>query len=104
MKNKRPILLPKHKRALKQLGEQFKLARLRRKLSMKQVAERANISKATLWRIEKGDPGVSLGNLYQVLIALGLEKDLLLLAADDELGRKLQDADLSTKKRAPKKD
>lgn len=104
MKNKRPILLPKHKRALEQVGEQFKLARLRRKLSMEQVAERANISKSTLWRIEKGDPGVSIGNFYQVLIVLGLERDLLKLAADDELGRKIQDAEILTKKRAPKKD
>lgn len=104
MKNKRPILLPKHKRALEQVGEQFKLARLRRKLSMEQIAERANISKSTLWRIEKGDPGVSLGNYYQVLIALGMENDVLLLAADDTLGRKIQDAELSTNKRAPKRD
>jgi transcriptional regulator with XRE-family HTH domain len=104
MKNKRPILLPKHKRALEQVGEQFKLARLRRKLSMEQIAERANISKSTLWRIEKGDPGVSLGNYYQVLIALGLENDVLLLAADDTLGRKIQDAKLTTNKRAPKRD
>lgn len=103
MKNRRPILLPKHKRALKQVGEQFKLARLRRKLSMEQIAERANIGKSTLWRIEKGDPGVAMGNFYQVLIALGLEDDLLLLAADDKLGRKIQDADLSTAKRAPKR-
>lgn len=97
------MLLPKHKRALNQVGEQLKLARLRRKLSMEQVAERADISKSTLWRIEKGEPGISLGNLYQVLIVLGLADDMLALAADDELGRKLQDADLSTKKRAPKK-
>jgi len=104
MKNKRPILLPKHKRALEQVGEQFKLARLRRKLSMEQVAERANISKSTLWRIEKGDPGVSLGNFYQVLIALGLEDDIVLLAADDKLGRKIQDAEISTNRRATKKE
>lgn len=103
MKNKRPILLPKHQRALKQVGEQFKLARLRRKLSAEQVAERANISRYTLWNIEKGDPGVSIGNYYQVLIALGLGKDILLLAHDDELGRKIQDAGLTTKKRAPRK-
>ncbi len=77
MKRKRPILLPKHQRALEQVGEQFKLARLRRKLSADQVAERANISRYTLWNIEKGDPGVAMGNYYQVLIALGLEKDLV---------------------------
>ncbi|MEX2437456.1 MAG: helix-turn-helix transcriptional regulator [Candidatus Paceibacterota bacterium] len=103
MKNKRSILLPKHERALKQVGEQFKLARLRRKLSMEQVAERADMGKSTLWRIEKGDSGVSMGNYFQVLIALGLDKDILLLAADDELGRKIQDAGLITKKRAPKR-
>lgn len=103
MDNKRPILLPKHERALSQVGEQFKLARLRRKLSMEQVAERANVAKSTLWRIEKGDPGVAMGNYYQVLIVLGLDDDIMQLAGDDELGRKIQDAGLTTKKRAPKK-
>lgn len=103
MNNKRPILLPKHERALSQVGEQFKLARLRRKLSMEQVAERANVAKSTLWRIEKGDPGVAMGNYYQVLIVLGLDDDIMQLAGDDELGRKIQDAGLTTKKRAPKK-
>ncbi|HKJ34627.1 MAG TPA: helix-turn-helix transcriptional regulator [Balneolales bacterium] len=77
MKNKRPILLPKHQRALQQVGEQFKLARLRRKLSAEVIAERANISRYTLWKIEKGDPGVAMGNYYQVLMALGLHKDIL---------------------------
>jgi len=71
---------------------------------MEQVAERANIGKSTLWRIENGDPGVAIGNYYQVLIALGLDKDILQLAADDELGRKIQDAGLTTKKRAPKRE
>lgn len=102
MKNKRPLLLPRHQRAMEQVGEQFKLARLRRKLSMEQVAERANISRSTLWNIEKGDPGVAIGNFYLVLNALGLEKDMALLASDDELGRKIQDAGLISKKRAPK--
>ncbi|TVQ09153.1 MAG: XRE family transcriptional regulator [Balneolaceae bacterium] len=103
MKVKRPLLLPRHQRIMEQVGEQFKLARLRRKLSMEQVAERANISRSTLWNIEKGDPGVAIGNYYQVLTALGLEKDMASLASDDELGRKIQDAELITKKRAPKR-
>jgi transcriptional regulator with XRE-family HTH domain len=103
MNKKRPILLPKHQRMLQQVGEQFKLARLRRKLSAEQVAERAGIGTSTLWRIEKGDPGVAMGNYFQVLVALGLDREILKLAADDELGRKLQDAELITKKRAPKK-
>ncbi len=97
------ILLPRHKRVFKQLGEQIKLARLRRKLSAEQVAERAGIGRATLWRIEKGDPGVTMGKYFHVLLALGLDNDILKLASDDELGRKIQDADLKMKKRAPKR-
>lgn len=99
----RSTLLPKHERMLQQVGDQFKLARLRRKLSAEQVSERADIGTSTLWRIEKGDPGVALGNYFQVLVALGLEKDILELASDDELGRKIQDAGLTSKKRASKK-
>lgn len=104
MNKKRPILLPRHRRMLEQLGEQFKLARLRRKLSAEQVSERAGIGTATLWRIEKGDPGVAVGKYFHVLVALGLESDILKLAADDNLGRKIQDADLTMKKRAPKRE
>lgn len=103
MNKKRPVLLPRHERMLEQVGEQFKLARLRRKLSAEQVSERANIGTSTLWRIEKGDPGVAIGNYLQVLVTLGLSQDILKLASDDELGRKIQDAGLISKKRAPKK-
>lgn len=103
MTKQQSILLPRHKRVFQQLGEQIKLARLRRKLSAEQVAERAGIGTATLWRIEKGDPGVAMGKYFHVLLALGLESDILKLASDDELGRKIQDADLTMKKRAPKR-
>ena len=99
----RLVLLPKGQRVLNSLGENLKLARLRRKLSAIQVAERAGISRATLWQIEKGIPTVAMGAYFQVLFVLGLEKDLLKLGADDELGRKLQDVGLIVKKRAPKK-
>ena len=97
------VLLPKGQRVLNNLGENLKLARLRRRLSAIQVAERAGISRATLWQIEKGIPTVAMGAYFQVLFVLGLEKDFLKLGADDELGRKLQDAGLIVKKRAPKK-
>lgn len=103
MGREKPVLLPKHKKILEELGENIKLARLRRKFSAEQVAERANISRPTLTAIEKGSESVSIGLFLQVLIVLGLEKDVLLLAKDDELGRKIQDANLSTKERAPKK-
>jgi len=96
-------LLPKAQKVLNDLGENIKLARLRRKLSTAQISERAGISRATLWQIEKGTPTVAMGAYFQVLFAMGLEKDFLKLGSDDELGRKLQDAGLLTKERAPKK-
>lgn len=103
MGREKPVLLPKYKKLLNELGENIKLARLRRKFSTAQVSERANISRPTLLSIEKGSESVSVGLYLQVLVVLGLERDLLLVAQDDELGRKIQDANLSTKERAPKK-
>lgn len=98
----KPILLKKHKRILSELGENIKLARLRRRLSTEQVSQRANISRPTLSSIEQGSESVSMGLYLQVLVVLGLENDLLLVAKDDELGRKLQDANLTTKERNSK--
>ena len=102
MKDRKVILLPKAQNILTEFGENIKLARLRRKLSAMQVAERAGISRPTLASIEKGTPGVAMGAYVQVLFVLGLEKDLLKVATDDILGRKLQDAKLLVKSRAPK--
>lgn len=97
-------LLPKHERLLVALGENLRLARLRRKLSAQQVAERAGISRSTLHLLENGAAGASLGKLVQVLAVLGLEEDLSRIATDDVLGRKLEDARLTeTRRRAPKK-
>lgn len=102
MANTSPILFPKLQRILGEVGENIKLARLRRKLSSEHVAERANIGRSTLVKIEQGHPGVGIGNYLNVLRVLGLEQDFLLLGKDDELGRKLQDIGLIVKKRAPK--
>ena len=99
-----PSVLPQTEAILKTMGTQIKNARLRRRLSVNLVAERAGISRATLWNIERGAPSVSIGNYAAALHALnGMDKDLLLIAKDDELGRKLQDLNLHVKKRAPKK-
>ena len=102
--NKRSIVvMPSTLNILQQMGEQIKLARLRRQLSAELIAERAGISRATLWSIEKGSPSVSMGAYAAALHALGgMDRDLLMVAKDDELGRKLQDLDLLPKKRAPK--
>jgi len=103
MANKKKALLPKHKRILATLGENLRLARLRRRLSAKQVAERAGISRNTLYLIEKGGGSSSISTLFLVMNVFGLEEDFLLLASDDVLGRKLEDAKLtSSRKRAPK--
>ncbi|MEP7253755.1 MAG: helix-turn-helix transcriptional regulator [Ginsengibacter sp.] len=100
---KKEAFLPSIIKTLVTFGENIKLARLRRKLSAEQVAERANISRKTLWAVETGSPGVAIGTYAKVLFVLGLEKDLLEVAEDDTLGRKLQDADLVVKERSPKK-
>jgi transcriptional regulator with XRE-family HTH domain len=103
MANKTPTLLPRIQRILEELGENIRLARLRRKLSTIQIAERAGMGRTTLVKIEQGHPGVGIGQYLNVLKVLGLEKDFLLVAKDDVLGRKLQDAKLETGKRAPKR-
>ncbi len=102
MKTKKKPLFLKGNKILGILGENIKLARLRRRLSTLQVSERAGISRSTLVKIENGHDGVSIGSYFQVLSILRLEDDLLLIAKDDILGRKIQDAGLITKKRAPK--
>jgi transcriptional regulator with XRE-family HTH domain len=94
MAKKTTIQTPKVSDILKNLGENIKLARKRRSISATMLSERAGMTRMTLRAIENGEPTVSLGAYTNVLFSLGLEKDLLLVAKDDELGRKLQDLDL----------
>ena len=97
-------LLPKNLRILDGVGENIRLARLRRKLSASMVAERAGISRNTLYLLETGSSNTSIITLFQVLMVLGLESDFALLARDDVLGRRLADAQLvSPRQRAPKR-
>jgi len=104
MGRKATALLPKHDRMLSEVGEHLRLARLRRRLSAQQVADRAGISRSTLQSLEKGSSSTSTGNLLQVLVVLGLEKDFATLALADPLGRKLEDARLSeSRQRAPRR-
>lgn len=102
MGREKNAMLPSLQRILAELGENIRLARLRRKFSATIVAERAGIARNTLRAIERGDASATFGAYANVLLSLGLEKDLRLLAHDDELGRKLQDAGLPTKARAPR--
>ena len=98
MKNAAYNIMPETENILKTMGEQIKMARLRRKLSATLVAERAGISRSTLWKVENGNPSVAVGIYAAVLHALNnMDKDLLKIAGDDELGRKLQDIELLRK-------
>ena len=97
-------LMPGTRKILETMGEQIKMSRLRRKLSAELTAERSGISRATLWAVEKGSPSVSVGIYAAVLHSLnGMDKDLLFIAKDDELGRQLQDLELPIRRRSPKK-
>lgn len=103
MPAKPPILFPTQAKLLRELGERIRLARLRRKFSTMIVAERADISRVTLGKVEKGDPAVTMGTYLRVLAVIGLDKDMGRVAVDDELGRKLQDAEISVPRRAAKR-
>mgnify|MGYP002854725406 CR=1 FL=1 len=104
MAQKTASLSPALEDILKELGENIKLGRLRRKITTTMLAERAGMSRTTLRKVENGDSGVTLGAYASVLFCLGLEKDLLLIGRDDQLGRRLQDAELThTKARVPKR-
>ena len=104
MKKAEYNIMPGTEKILKTVGEQIKLARLRRNLTAELVAERAGVSRSTLWKVESGNPAVAMGIYAAVLHALNnLDQDLLLIAKDDELGRQLQDLNLITRKRAPRR-
>ncbi len=91
MKQKRTLLLPKAARSLAILGQNVKLARIRRRITAAMMCERAGISHATLTAIEQGRSSVSMAGYMSVLFCLNLHKDIEKVAADDELGRELQD-------------
>ena len=96
-------LYPTGQRELRALGSRLRDARLRRRFSAGLVCTRANLSRPTLSKIEHGDPSVTIGSYLQVLRVLGLEQDLTTVAADDVVGRRLQDQGLPRRERAPRR-
>lgn len=94
MAKKTAALLPSTSELLFQFGERLRLARRRRRLSAKQVAERAGMSPMTLRSLERGGSGVTVGAYLAVMQVLGIEKDFDLLAKADPLGHELQDTRL----------
>ncbi|PUE21504.1 MULTISPECIES: helix-turn-helix domain-containing protein [unclassified Limnohabitans] len=95
MPSKPPIVFPQEQTLLTALGERLRLARLRRKLSTAVVAQRAGMSRTSVYKVEAGDAGATLGTYLRVLAVLGLQADFNALAADDKVGRKLQDLALA---------
>lgn len=102
-KSRRIAILPQVLKHLVNLGQNLRLARLRREIPLVLMAERAGITGATLIKIEKGDPTVSMGAYLQVAHYLGFSKELGQVAENDLLGRKLQDIGIKTRLRAPKR-
>ncbi|MGO4703134.1 helix-turn-helix transcriptional regulator [Dyella sp. 2RAB6] len=92
MAKRTPPSHPAAQRAIKALGERLRAARLRRKMTQAVMAERVGVSVPTLAKLEDGDPTISLATMFRVLAVLSLAADLDKLAADDKLGRELQDA------------
>lgn len=103
MPRKPPVIFPTEQKLLSQLGERLKLARMRRKLSNTVVAQRAGISRSSLYKTEAGDPGATMGTYLRVMAVLGLETDINALADDDKVGRKLQDLALETPVSPPRR-
>lgn len=104
MPSKAPLTFPGERQILSDLGERLRLARLRRNLGVADVATRAGIGRMTLYRAEQGSPAVTLGTYARILSVLHLVKDLNAVAADDQVGRRLQDLGLSPRKRAPRRE
>lgn len=98
MPSKKHPIFPSEQKLLADFGERIRLARLRRKISAETLAERSSISRMTLHRAEQGSSAVSMGTYLRILAALHLQDDINLLAADDKLGRKLQDIALDSRK------
>jgi len=83
-------------KALRKLGQDINYARRRRRIPIALMAERADLSRSTIGKIEKGDPTTSMGGYASVLFALGMEERLsdMVDSIHDRLGRRLEDEKL----------
>lgn len=95
MAKRTPPTHPTARRAIQALGERLRAARLRRKMTQAIMAERVGVSVPTLKKLEEGDPTTSLATMIRLLAVLGLAGDIDQIAAEDKLGRELQDSELA---------
>ena len=82
------------RRQIEALGARLRTARLRRSMTQEMLADRVGVSIPTISKLEAGDPRTSLATMLRVLGVLGFSADLDSLAAEDPLGRVLQDTQL----------
>src|SRR6476660_5677129 len=93
------------RRVLRNLGRDIRDARRRRRIPVDIAAERASISRMTLLKLEKGEPGVAMGIYATVLFVLGLSDHLADLAdpQNDPVGLQLEEEHLPKRIRTPRK-
>lgn len=99
MSKRTPPTHPAQRRQLAALGQRLRAARLRRKLTQAMLAERVGVTVPTIRKLEGGDPSTSLSVVLRALVVLGLAQDIDRIAADDVLGRELQDSELKRPRR-----
>lgn len=92
-------------RALRKLGQDINDARRRRRITIQLMAERANLSRSTVGKIERGNPTTSMASYATVIFILGMDKRLadLVDSAHDLIGRRLEDENLPKRIRMPRK-
>jgi transcriptional regulator with XRE-family HTH domain len=86
-----PPTHPRVQRQIEALSQRLRAARMRRSMTQEVMAERVGVSVPTIAKLENGDPSTSLATVLRVLTVLGLAGDIDLIAAQDTLGRELQD-------------
>ena len=80
----------------------LRAARMRRQMTQEVLAERVGVSVPTIGKLESGDPSTSLATMLRILTVLGLADDIDLIAAQDTLGRELQDSALKRTNAPPR--
>jgi transcriptional regulator with XRE-family HTH domain len=86
-----PPTHPRARHQIEALSQRLRAARMRRSMTQEVMAERVGVSVPTIAKLESGDPSTSLATVLRALTVLGLAGDIDLIAAQDTLGRELQD-------------
>lgn len=97
-----PPTHPRAQRQIQALSERLRAARMRRSMTQEVMAERVGVSVPTIAKLENGDPSTSLATVLRALTVLGLAGDIDLIAAQDTLGRELQDNALRRTNASPR--